>query len=284
MKRLLSLLVTVMCFGTMLCATTGCAEDTQSKYPVYLIIGQSNASGNGRIEHLPEEYIDIEYDDVMIYCAGTANGTVNGQLMKVGTKVGQGSINTQRFGLEIGIAQTFTQKGYAAGIIKCGFDGSSINLKNTGMGTWWTVKEQIPEGTKDCYFRFLTAVNEGIAAFAQAGYKPEIKGVMWMQGESNPEDESYEADLDKLIAQIRSDLNAPELPFVAGTICYQKPGVYSTFCKANQAIRALANKPNCGFVESGQFGTNPSDTYHWTGTNLVSIGNLFALKIYQMSV
>lgn len=278
MKKAITALLSAICLFSASFAA-GCGSD--GKYPVYLIIGQSNASGNGRIEHLPDSYRDTEYDDVMIYCAGTSNSTVNGKLMKVGTKEGQGSINTERFGVEIGIADYFVSKNYRAGLVKCGFDGASINLNNTSFGTWWTETSEIPENVKQCYPKFLTSVAAAMEEFKNAGYDPEIKGAIWLQGESNAGNSTYAEDLDKLIGKIRSDLACPDLYFVAGTISYVYPGTYQENCEVNLAVRNLKNKPNCDFVESGQYPTNSADRYHWTGTNLVDIGKAFAIKQYE---
>ena len=283
MKKLLSLALCAFSLSAFAAGASACSSEqpTAEKYPVYLIIGQSNASGNGRIEHLPESFIGRTFDGVDIYCGGTSNGAVYGELLTVNTVTGQGSVGVNRFGVEVGIANIFNEKGYEAGLIKCGFDGSSINLNNTGMGSWWTVENDIPPAVKRCYFTFLSEVETALNAFRKKGFDPEIKGAVWIQGESNPEDASYESDLDALIARIRSDLNVPDLFFVAGTISYVKPGVYKENCAANVAIRKLANKNNCDFVESGAFATNPNDAYHWTGSELLNIGDLFGLKLYN---
>ena len=278
MKKITSLLISILLITTG--TAIGCGNGND--YPVYLIIGQSNASGNGRIEHLPTAYAEKEWDNVNIYCAGTANGTVNGKLLKVSTKEGQGSISTARFGPEVGIAEYFTSKKYAAGIIKCGFDGSSINLNNTGYGTWWTVESEIPESVRiRCYREFLTAVENGMEEFKKIGLNPVIKGAIWLQGESNAQNVSYENDLSVLIAKIRSDLNLPDLYFVGGTICYdQYTGYYTENCAVNLAIRNLKNKENCDYIESGKYPTNTADRYHWTGSSLTDIGILAAMKFY----
>lgn len=280
MKKFISLFLSAVCLGTCASVFAGCGGD--GKYPVYLIIGQSNANGNGRIEHLADtSYVDKEYENVLIHCGGTSNSTVNGKLLKVSTKEGQGSTSTDRFGIEVGLADFFTSKKYNAGLIKCGFDGSSINLNNTSFGTWWTEISEIPEGKKRCYSEFLVSVATAMQQFKDAGYDPVIKGAIWLQGESNAGDSTYAEDLDKLINKIRTDLSLPELYFVAGTISYVYPGSYQENCAVNVAIRDLKNKENCDFVESGIYPTNAADRYHWTGTNLVDIGKLFANKMYD---
>lgn len=279
MKKITSLLCSLLILSAGTAYGCGVSE---KDYPVYLIIGQSNASGNGRIADLPAAYLEKEYENVDIYCAGTANGTVNGKLLKVSTKEGQGSISTARFGTEVGIAEYFTQKKYKAGIIKCGFDGASINLKNTNYGTWWISDDDIPENVKPrCYTEFLAAVDAGLTAFKNAGLNPVIKGAIWLQGESNAEDKTYENDLDALIAKIRKDLSVPDLYFVAGTICYETyTGKYAKDCAVNVAIRKLKDKQNCDYIESGKYPTNMNDRYHWTGSALTDIGMLAAMKLY----
>ena len=46
----------------------------------------------------------------------------------------------------------------------------------------------------------------------------QLRGILWHQGESNHRDEDYLSKLATLIANFRADLDAPELPFVAGQI------------------------------------------------------------------
>lgn len=277
MKKIISIIM--MSILTALCAFSAAGCSGGEKYPVYIIIGQSNASGNGRIADLSDKYLEKEYENVSIYCAGTANSTVKGKLLNVSTAVGQGSIDTGRFGVEVGIAEKFTEKGVKAGLIKCGFDGASINLSNTNYGTWWTEISEIPVNVTKCYDSFKVALVSGLEEYKKAGYEPVIKGVIWLQGESNAGNQSYADDLDKLILKIRGDLNLSDLYFVAGTISYVAPGKYTEDCAVNKAIRALKDKPNAGYVESGRYPTNPSDPYHWTGDDLVRIGEEFAADL-----
>ena len=263
---------------------SSCAKKDNGKLPVYLILGQSNASGNGKIKDLPARYLNKEYGGVTIYCDGSANGAVRGSLTKVGTVSGQGSVSTDRFGVEIGLAEYFTEKNVEAGLIKCGFDGSSINLTNTAYGTWWTDIQDIPLNVIKCYDRFKTALVNALDAYKSEGYDVEIKGVIWLQGESNAGNASYADDLDKLIQRLRADLSEPALYFVAGTISYVGEGKYQSDCAVNLAVRALEEKQNCGYVESGRYSTDPNDPYHWTGENFVKIGREFAEKLYNKTL
>ena len=284
MKRLMAFLTAVLLSAPCYAGLSACDKKETDYYPVYLILGQSNAGGNGKISDLPAGYRDKEYVNVKIFCGGSCNAAAKNRLMSVGTKVGQGSVSSDRFGVEIGIADYFTQKGVKAGLIKCGFDGSSINLSNAAYGSWWTETDEIPASVIKCYEEFFNCYSAALNAFKDNGYLPVIKGVVWLQGESNAEDASYSEHLDKLIKKLREDLDIQNLYFIAGTISYVSPGNYSKDCAVNAAIRELSGKDNCGFIESGNYPTDPYDTYHWSGKHLLNIGRDFAKDLYEKTL
>ncbi|MBQ9514079.1 MAG: hypothetical protein IJR66_03770 [Clostridia bacterium] len=283
MKKILAIIL-VLILTVPLSLSLGACEKNM-EYPVYLICGQSNANGNGHYSDLPSAYKSAVFDKISVFCGGGSNSAVYGKILPVAVVDEDDDMqclgtSISKFGLEVGIADYFTEEKYEAGLIKCGFDGASINLNNTRYGTWWTESDDIPSGVIDCYSAFLEETKTALSLFTEQGKKPVIKGVFWMQGESNQGDATYKDDLVNLIKKMKADLSDyvdKNFTCVAGTISYVSPGVYSKNCAVNVAIRELADE-NEGFayVESGKYATNPSDTYHWTGNTLIRIGNEFA--------
>lgn len=53
--------------------------------------------------------------------------------------------------------------------------------------------------------------------------RPKIAGILWHQGEGNANDPDYLDKLAKLVARLRSDLNDPAVPFVAGEVYGDRP-------------------------------------------------------------
>ncbi|NQY07903.1 MAG: sialate O-acetylesterase [Flavobacteriales bacterium] len=63
--------------------------------------------------------------------------------------------------------------------------------------------------------------DEAIKRAKAAQKHGNLKGVLWHQGEANASDPStYLADLKLLVTNLREDLGLPDLPFVAGQVCY----------------------------------------------------------------
>lgn len=117
-----------------------------------------------------------------------------------------------------------------------------------------------PGSTGDQYNQFVDTVRDGIAALEAAGFTPEISGMIWMQGESDAYDEnyanSYYDNLKNFIANLRSDLNAPDMPFIIGQIAN-----YNTNRAHNDVVR---NAQEC-IVFGGVSCTSPQDPIPYTG-------------------
>ena len=216
-------------------ATNG-SESKKDIY-VYLIGGQSNASGCGYVSDLSEEERAIIYDHVYYYGGGEhANQNCRDQLLKV--TAGQG-IYEFSFGLELGMAKIFTEEyekdGVERAIIKYAYSGSSIKSFNDGMD--WNVYDDA--GTGVHYDNFIEVVRAGLQALREKGYNPVIKGMAWMQGETDYLVPDYEARLIALRDKVRADLKMPQLYFVMGEIAYQNYGKKNY---VNNAIRSIAEQ------------------------------------------
>jgi outer membrane protein assembly factor BamB len=98
-----------------------------------------------------------------------------------------------------------------------------------------------------------------------------LKGILWHQGEGNRDDPEYLEHLKALIADLRKDLNAPDLPFVAGQICQQM--------KNHGAINAQIAKlpdtvPFTGFA--GSEGLTAPDKVHFGVESMKLLGKRYA--------
>lgn len=90
--------------------------------------------------------------------------------------------------------------------------------------------EQWKKGETKPWSLFDTTVEQAEAALA-ADPKAELKGILWHQGEANSGADKvgkYPAQLKQLVADFRSDLGKPELPFVFAQIGQFNPG-YAAF-------------------------------------------------------
>lgn len=100
----------------------------------------------------------------------------------------------------------------AIGLIPAAFGGSSI--------AWWNKDYSGQQRWPNGHNYYQHAVNAARAAATQG----RLTGILWNQGESDQgrargdEGEDYRRRLHALIADLRADLNAPLLPFVAATL------------------------------------------------------------------
>jgi hypothetical protein len=112
----------------------------------------------------------------------------------------------------VGLGKTFggyiseTDKKITVGLVPCAVGGSPIDAwkpgvlyKATGTHPW-----------DDAIARARLALKAG-----------ELKGILWHQGESDATDKlaaGYEGKLHDLIARLRKELKAPDVPFLAGEL------------------------------------------------------------------
>ncbi|WP_209330353.1 sialate O-acetylesterase [Lunatimonas salinarum] len=105
-----------------------------------------------------------------------------------------------------------------------------------------------------------------------------IKGVIWHQGESDLSKlDTYLVSLQTLITQIRTDLELPELPFVAGEIAEDQAGREAF----NQLIRRLPNLVSRTGVASSK-GTKTFDKVHFDTKSQLKLGKRYAKEMIKL--
>ena len=137
---------------------------------------------------------------------------------------------------------------------------------------------------KDLYVR---AVERTRAALANGG---KLKGILWHQGcadAGSPETATnYAARLTQMVAQLRKDLNAPDVPFVAGELGrYLKdfrgldpkhPTPELLWRTVNEQIHAAVKAiPNAAVVSSEGLAPNP-DILHFDTPSVRKLGARYA--------
>jgi len=100
-----------------------------------------------------------------------------------------------------------------------------------------------------------------------------LKGVLWHQGESDAKDAKYLDKLKALIADLRKDLDDPNLPFVAGEV--QKVKLI------NDQIRQLPKAAEyTGFA--GAEGLTTMDRWHFDARSMKLLGKRYAEAMLQI--
>lgn len=168
---------------------------------VYLIMGQSNASGVSQHIYLkdnePELYQKYTDGNSKILISYDTDERIQKDF--VPTKFGFGNTD-EFFGPEIGIADVLSQKEATQYIIKATYSGSCLQTQYVNSN-----------GTKfKFYNRFIAFIKEQLEALEKDNKYPRIRGLFWMQGESDSclgNTKKYQKAEQYFYEYLRHDLN-----------------------------------------------------------------------------
>ncbi|MGQ7946161.1 sialate O-acetylesterase [Flavobacterium sp. WC2509] len=220
---------------------------------LYLLIGQSNMAGRGTVD--AQSQIT---SDAILMLDKTNNWVPAKDPMhfdKPAAAVGPG----------ISFAQTMLQdkKNTQIGLIPCAWGGSPIRVWSPGAKYF----ENFP-------------YDEAIQRAKIAMEKGVLKGILWHQGESDNDAkkaEAYLENLKTLIANLRRDLNAPNLPFVAGEI-----GYFNKENFINEKINKLPAEVENTAVVSAKDLTDRGDHLHFDTTSARELGKRYAAAMKNL--
>lgn len=298
------------------------AEEAQLKdIDVYLIAGQSNGVGytavdseSEQAEIAKDERYRNGFDDVMYYGYVECNKdtTLPANIALRSVKLGKGADSQgktretkyETFGPELGMAKYFADNGIANtnyGIIKYAAGGTAIYdefTSNMGSqyGNWMSPSLVAKYGkgsatlTGLCYANFLTTVSQGLKAYKDNGYNPVIKGLAWMQGESESQSANnskrYAELLSTMIADMRKDLteisgqNLSEMLTVVAKIPSKYKDVVSSAAYVDVVraqMDAVAENDADVITIDNDFVTLPgTDNHHYNVPDMLQVGHNFA--------
>jgi len=221
---------------------------------IYLLIGQSNMAGRGKLESQNE----VVQENILML--DKANYWVSAKdplhFDKPEAGVGPG----------ISFAQTMLvgQKKTKIGLIPCAWGGSPIKV-------WKTGAEYLKHHPYD-------EVIERVKIAMQSG--GVLKGILWHQGESDNNAESskiYLQELKELVTNLRRDLNAPDLPFVAGEI-----GRFNNQNYINKIIATLPIEVKNTAVVSSEGLTDKGDHLHFDTPSARELGKRYAVEMKKL--
>lgn len=142
------------------------------------------------------------------------------------------------------------------------------------------------DAERHLYKQTIRKAEEALADFPPGTAR--IAGALWFQGESDSLEARYAAYADKLAAlvgKLRSDLNEPRLPFVACTIgAFIMPkGKYLRVKEINEALLALPGRvPRTACVDARDLPGHIGDFMHYDTESQVTIGKRFAAQYLQL--
>ncbi|MEM7313262.1 MAG: sialate O-acetylesterase [Planctomycetota bacterium] len=192
------------------------------EYDVYFLAGQSNATGRGDAAELPtieDGAFVAPQTDVQFYYRSTLTNSSGGINTTLPTDVfqplqsgsGHGfnnpSSHPEEFGPEVSLGRTladaYPDRNIA--IIKYSHGGSNLH-------TQW-------DAGGDRYNDFLSVTSDALAAITDAGATFNLKGLGWVQGESDAGSfanaSAYESNLTDFVDRVRTDVfGGTSAPFV----------------------------------------------------------------------
>ncbi|MBT3200104.1 MAG: sialate O-acetylesterase [Phycisphaerales bacterium] len=214
---------------------------------VYLLIGQSNMAG--RAPFTPAEAAEIPRCS-LLNKEGKWEPAKN-PLNRYST-IRKG-LGMQKMNPGYTFALTMLEKQPAVSI------GLVVNAKGgTSIKQW-------AKGTKfykDALARTKIAMKTGV-----------LKGILWHQGESDAKDDKYLDKLKTLIADLRKDLGAPNLPFVAGEVKDVK--------LINEQIKQLPKAVKHTAFASGE-GLKTKDRWHFDAKSMKLLGKRYAQAMLKL--
>ncbi len=166
-------------------------------FHLYLLMGQSNMAGRGEVE--PED----RQAHLRVFALDKAGAWVSAVDPIHFDKPSIAGVGP---GVTFGKVMAEHMPSVRIGLIPCAAGGSPVTVWKPGG--YWEQTKSTPYD--DALERTKVAMEHGV-----------LKGMLWHQGESdsNPKDAAlYEGRLIALIDRLRVDLNAPELPFISGTL------------------------------------------------------------------
>lgn len=282
---------------TILIAFSFVCQLSAQKKPidVYLIGGQSNATGQGYMVNIPEDFT-IDTAVMFFYSDGLGGG---GVAMQWGPLC-QASETLDKFGVELSMGSVLKNQypNHDIALIKHALSGSNLYSQwNPGNNN----NDELNFGPE--YREFIQTVEEAINGLRACSYEPTIRGMVWQQGEGDARDiagiensNNYGENLRHFILRVREQFNSPDMLFVYGYVIpvplerftgreevrtSQKNvdqgsghpmAVKGAFVVETDDLPLRCDEPNSPY---------PNDSVHFNTYGIIELGNRFARKIIE---
>lgn len=194
---------------------------------VYLIGGQSNATGQGYMANMS----DSMKMNMSVWIFHSGKPHLNSGLPPFTWQpMHQASESPDRFGPELGFASKIkpVYSNSQLAIIKHAHSGTNLyNEWNPGQNE----DDTLHWGGQ--FKEFVKTIKAGLDSLRSQGYEPLIKGLLWQQGEAeaySPDSisQQYAQNLQHFIIRMREQVGAPQMIFVYGYVCpppLNSPGI-----------------------------------------------------------
>jgi len=261
---------------------------------VYLIGGQSNATGQGYTVNMSADMI-VDHR-VWLFHSGAPH--LNSGLPPFTWQpLHAASESPDRFGIELsfGTRLQSLRPDATIAIIKHAHSATNLHQQwNPGKDD----KDTLNQGEQ--YREFIHTVKAGLDSLRKRGYVPVIKGMLWQQGESDADKGGaasleYGQNLKKFIKRVRAELHARNMIFVYGYV-YPPPNNGIGMAEVRQAEHDVDQNAGTALSVNKAFVVNtdglslrandahtryPKDIVHFGTTGIWELGLRMAIKMNE---
>lgn len=233
--------------STLFFASSVFADPAPKDMKLFLLIGQSNMSGRGKIE----EQDKVENPQIFM---------LTKDLQWV---LAKDPLHFDKPSAGVGIGSQFARDILKAnpkaniGLIPCAVGGTSLDQWKPGSALYKTALARAQE-----------AMKHGTLA-----------GILWHQGESDnsPQNSATYADrLEEMMSQLRTDLKADKVPLVLGEISRG----FKTNDAVNEQLEKAAKKiPLCGLASAEGLGK----VLHFNSADYRTLGSRYATEYLKLA-
>lgn len=226
-----------------------------SNFHVYLLIGQSNMAGRGKVDSESKKVnphiLMLDKEDQWVPASDPVHFD-KPQIAGVGPAISfAGDMLEGKGNLKIGL-------------IPCALGGSPIKVWEPGAE----------------YLKVFHPYDDAVRRAQLAMQQGVLKGILWHQGESDNDLQRAAVYLEKLITlinRLRTDLQSPQLPFVAGEI-----GYFNKQDHINSIINRLpAQVPYTAAVSANGL-TDKGDSLHFDSPSARELGKRYAQAMKKL--
>ncbi len=231
----------------------------KSQLHLYLLIGQSNMAGRGTIE-APDK---IATPRVLKFTKENSWVPALDPLHFDKSVAGVG------LGTTFGKVMAEADPQVTIGLVPCAVGG-------TPLSRW----QKDGDLYKQAVVRIKAAMKDGT-----------LKGVLWHQGESDSGSQTtaqnYGERLAQMVKDLRTELDAPDVPFVAGKLGEflkrdSKPGQPSYWPVVNEQLDMLPSRVSAAAVVSSQDLKHKGDVVHFDAASLREFGKRYAAAMQKL--